>query len=400
MNYDFHAPVSNQELKNRLNSLKKELAKRDPDWSMVLIHNPINLYYLTGSVCDGVLTVTKNECILWVRKNFDRSKSESEFEDIRPMKSFRILAEYFSNVPNTVYIEYKYATIQWLNLLKKYFSFESSKDITPILNYIRSYKSNYELECMKHSGKIQALCLEQILPKYLHEGISEAELCGQMLFELIRHGSMGTCRFENPHGEPVGGICAFSENALYGIAFDSPDGCKGTYIPVQAIGSHNRNLRKGDLIFADISCGVAGYHTDKSVVYFYGKLSEHRHGNLIKRAYDLCIEIEKKAASMLKPNTTPEDIYNAAYSMVPYEFHSKFMFGKKFIGHSIGLTMDESPAIAPSFDTPIIENQVFAIEPKIALDDIGIVGSENTYIVSQNGGICITGNPLPLIEIC
>ena len=47
MNYDFHAPVPNQELKNRLNALKKELTKHDPYWSMVLIHNPINLYYFT-----------------------------------------------------------------------------------------------------------------------------------------------------------------------------------------------------------------------------------------------------------------------------------------------------------------------------------------------------------------
>lgn len=399
MNYDFHAPVPNQELKNRLNALKKELTKHDPYWSMVLIHNPINLYYFTGCVSDGLLTITKNECILWVRKDFDRARSESQFEDIRPMKSFRTLAEYFDNIPETLYFEYKYATIQWLNLVNKYFLFKNHKDITPILNYIRSYKSDYELECMKQSGKIHSLCLEQILPTRLHEGISEAELCGEILLELIRNGSMGTCRFENPHGEPVGGMCAFSENALSGIAFDSPDGCKGTYIPIQAIGSHNRKLKKGDLVFADISCGVAGYHTDKSVVYFYGKLSEHKHGNVIKRAYDLCIEIEKKAASMLKPNTTPNDIYNTVYSMLPNEFSSGFMFGKKFIGHSIGLAMDESPAIAASFNTPIMENQVFAIEPKIVLDDIGIVGSENTYIVSNNGGICITGAPLPLTEI-
>ena len=102
---------------------------------------------------------------------------------------------------------------------------------------------------------------------------------------------------------------------------------------------------------------------------------------------------------MLKPTIKLSDIYDFAYNAVPDEFKQGFMFGKKFLGHSIGLAMDEYPAIAKGFDLTIKPNEVFAIEPKIKLDDIGLVGTENTYLVSEQGGICLTGKPQPLIEI-
>ena len=68
-------------------------------------------------------------------------------------------------------------------------------------------------------------------------------------------------------------------------------------------------------------------------------------------------------------------------------------------GHSIGLTMDEAPVLAKSFREPLAEGMTFAIEPKIALDGIGMVGTENTYLVTAAGGESLTGAVLPLTEI-
>lgn len=399
MEFDFYAPVPRFELEDRLNRLRSELTNSDDKWSMVIINNPINLYYLTGTIPEGILTVTKNEAILWVRKGYERAKKESLFEDIRQMKSFRTVCDYFGQTPDTIYIEHGYATIKWISMVQKYFRFYKYKDIAPILQKLRLNKSEYEIACIKKSGQIHSYVTEKIFPTLLEDGISEAEICLKTALEMVKRGSMGVNRFENPLGESSSGICSFSENGLYGLSFDSPDGCKGTYIAVQSIGSNNRKLKKGDIVFADIPCGVAGYHTDKTVVYFYGKLSEHASGEMIKKAYNTCIEIEKKTAEMLKPNMTLSELYEYAVSLVPDEFKQGFMFGKKFIGHSIGLCMDEPPAIAKSFEEKLGCNQVFALEPKIALDGIGIVGSENTYLVTENGGIRLTGDILPIIEL-
>ena len=60
----FNTPVPKYELENRLNTFKSELEKKDKTWQMVLINNPINLYYLTGTVPDGLLVITKEQAIL------------------------------------------------------------------------------------------------------------------------------------------------------------------------------------------------------------------------------------------------------------------------------------------------------------------------------------------------
>ena len=64
----------------------------------------------------------------------------------------------------------------------------------------------------------------------------------------------------------------------------------------------------------------------------------------------------------------------------------------KFLGHGIGLTIDELPVIANGFDEPIQEGMVFAVEPKKGIPKIGMVGIENTFIVTPTGGRNITGN--------
>jgi len=70
-------------------------------------------------------------------------------------------------------------------------------------------------------------------------------------------------------------------------------------------------------------------------------------------------------------------------------------FGKrkvKFLGHGIGLQVDEMPVIAEGFNEPLKEGMVLALEPKKGIENVGMVGIENTFIVTGQGGKCITGD--------
>ena len=63
-----------------------------------------------------------------------------------------------------------------------------------------------------------------------------------------------------------------------------------------------------------------------------------------------------------------------------------------FLGHGIGLQIDEYPAIAKGFDEPLVEGMVIALEPKRGVSGVGMVGGENTYLVTSGGGKSLTGN--------
>lgn len=162
---------------------------------------------------------------------------------------------------------------------------------------------------------------------------------------------------------------------------------------MQSIGSPFRKLKAGKLVYLDIPCGVEGYHTDKTIVYYFGDINKDPNRDLILAAHEHCIMLERFAAAMLKPGTVVEDIYNETMKQFDGRFAAGFMNGGKFLGHSIGLTMDESPAVANRFKEVLTEGMTFALEPKIALPGIGMVGSENTYLVTANGGKALTGSP-------
>jgi hypothetical protein len=56
----------------------------------------------------------------------------------------------------------------------------------------------------------------------------------------------------------------------------------------------------------------------------------------------------------------------------------------KFLGHSVGLQLDESPVVAAGFDRPLPIGGTMAIEPKVVHAD-GSIGSEDTWIRDEDG---------------
>lgn len=57
----------------------------------------------------------------------------------------------------------------------------------------------------------------------------------------------------------------------------------------------------------------------------------------------------------------------------------------KFVGHGVGLEINEPPVLAPRSREILQSGMAIAIEPKFVLPEIGPVGIENTYIVRNDG---------------
>ena len=70
-----------------------------------------------------------------------------------------------------------------------------------------------------------------------------------------------------------------------------------------------------------------------------------------------------------------------------------------FIGHGIGLELNEPPFIADGHDYPLEEGMTFALEPKMVFVGEGAVGTENTYLVTARGVRKLTPAPEDLVEI-
>jgi len=371
-----------------------------PHWALAAILGRLNQYYFTGTMQDGVLLIPReSDPVLWVRRSFERARAESALRDIRPMTSFREAAQSLGKIPEMIHIEADLVPYGLVQRFRKHFTCREVASLDLPVAKVRAVKSPYELALMQRSGEIHRRVMEEQVPALLREGISEAELGGDLFAELMRQGHQGLVRFGGFGTEAVVGQIGFGENSLRPTNMDSPGGCVGVGPATPVLGSPLRRLRSGDLVFLDTGCGVEGYHTDKTLTYVFG----HRPPKHAVALHERCVELELRAAEMLKPGAIPSQIYATVLRSLDAAFLEHFMgYGNrrsKFLGHGIGLQVDEPPVIADGFDEPLVEGMVIALEPKRGVPGVGMVGRENTYLVTASGGKSLTGDHPGLLVV-
>jgi Xaa-Pro aminopeptidase len=388
------------ELNSRMDRFRKAMGKSHPEWKLAAIFSKINLFYFTGTMQEGMLLIPRDsDAVLWVRRSYERAKDESLFPLINPMESFRDAVSSISQMPDEIHMETEFIPLAFLKRFQKHFPIVGVQSLDAQVAFIRSVKSNYELEVMINSGNLHRKLLEDCVPTLLSEGMSEVDLVGKLYEQMLVLGHHGVARFGMLDTEIAIGHIAFGESSLYPTCFNGPGGNYGMSPAVPLVGSRERKLRKGDLVFIDVGFGVDGYHTDKTLNYVFGEKPETK----MAAEHDKCLEIQDFLARQLVPGNIPSQIYEKTMSGLTPEFLTNFMgFGNrqvKFLGHGIGLVIDEVPVIAKGFDEPLMENMVLALEPKKGIAGKGMVGIENTFIVTPMGGKCITGLSRGLIPI-
>ena len=165
---------------------------------------------------------------------------------------------------------------------------------------------------------------------------------------------------------------------------DSPSGGLGTG-PAFSQGAGFKMLRPGEPISIDYCGCFNGYIVDQTRMFSLG-----RPAAAVLEAYQAMIEVQELIKSRTQPGITGDQIYHwAEETATRLGYRDQFMGSKAsraaYVGHGVGLELDELPLIAPNFNWPLAENMVFALEPKVILPGVGLVGIENTYVLTRQG---------------
>jgi Xaa-Pro aminopeptidase len=404
-----------EELRARRERLCAAMTRRYPDWGAAFFTEPVNQYYLTGTIQDGIVLVLRERAaagggrlIFGVRRSYVRAREESPLfrpvcgaaaapaaETLLPIKTYRELAEETGGGIGPAYIEGDTLPAAALERLKKYFpaSFTAPRFLDGVIRGVRAVKSAAEISRMRRSGAAHRILLEERVPALLREGMSEAEFAGALQAEMSALGYQGITRFHQSRTEMGLGQLGFGTNALSPSFFDGPGGARGNGAAAPVSGDASRRLAKGDAVFVDIGFGIGGYHTDKTQVYFFGTPPPAG----FVRAHRFCMEIQKRLAGSLVPGGKPSRIYEECMGALDSGGREWFMgvdgaHQVRFLGHGVGLVIDELPVIAAGFDEPLEENMTLALEPKKAVPGIGLAGVEDTYLVRAAGPAeCLTG---------
>ncbi len=70
----------------------------------------------------------------------------------------------------------------------------------------------------------------------------------------------------------------------------------------------------------------------------------------------------------------------------------------RFVGHGVGLELDELPVISPN-DLLLEQGMVFALEPKFVFPGLGAIGIENTWTVTADGIERLTRAPEEIVVV-
>lgn len=398
----FDSHPSAAEFRQRIDHLFRELERQKGRFDTALVYNRVNQYYLTGTMQEGLLVIRKNgDVTYFVRKSFERAQRESWLPADRlvPIHTYADLLDFLPENLGHTLVEMESLPLAVLERLRKYFRFESIHALDRSLARIRAIKSPYELALIRESGRQHSHLMEEVIPGLMHEGISEAELLADIYAAMVKQGHHGLSRFAMPQIEMVVGQIGFGISSLHPTNFDGPGGMAGLSAAVPALGSRDRRLRPGDLVFVDIGYGVNGYHSDKTRIYSFGAPPPEA----AVTVHAACLEVLSQTAALMLPGAIPEQIYQTVLANLPAGLTPHFMgYGVervRFLGHGIGLVIDEQPVIAKGFKDPLKTGMVIALEPKCGIDGLGMVGAEETYEITDQGAVCLSGGAREILVV-
>ena len=153
-----------------------------------------------------------------------------------------------------------------------------------------------------------------------------------------------------------------------------------------------RIVDRGTLVTVDWGVRVDGYCSDCTRTVSTGGLP-----NELRRAFDVCLEAQKRACASVKAGMTGVDADAIARDPITDAgFGASFGHG---LGHGVGLMVHEAPRLSTESTDTLQPGHVVTIEPGIYLPGVGGCRIEDLAVVREDGVELLTSFPKELIEV-
>ncbi|KAF0182234.1 MAG: peptidase M24 [Nitrospirae bacterium] len=374
------------EVEQRISLLQSRLQGDGIDGALFVY--PVDIFYFTGTRQNSSLWVPASGApMLLVRRSFSRAQTESLIADTRPFPSGRELPSLFSAGIRRIGFTFDVMPVQYYTYYAGLLAGREFIDISRMNRELRSVKSPWERERLRVSGKRLAGVFAEV-PQVIERGMRETDLAAGVEYRLKKAGSEGNVRARS-FGQEMIGLTTSGYRAAVQGGFDGPVTGKGIS-PASPYGPSLEPIQEGEPIMLDYAGIWDGYLADMSRIFVVGDMSP-----ALKKAFAVACDIQDRLADNLRPGALCEDLYLTAVGMAKRAGLAGNFMGcsgeqVRFVGHGLGLELDEFPVLAKGFTEGLKEGQAIALEPKFMFPGQGVVGIENTYLVTAAGGEKLT----------
>jgi len=152
-------------------------------------------------------------------------------------------------------------------------------------------------------------------------------------------------------------------------------------------------------VIVDYGGAHNGYITDETRLFVAGRLND-----LHEKAYRIAREIIEGAEVYGKEGVNATEIFGRALRKAESAKLEDYFMGYgpgkvSFIGHGLGLEINELPVITARHNMILKEAMVFAFEPKFIMPGQGAVGIEVDFIVRKNRLERVTDTALDVVYV-
>lgn len=387
-----------EELLSRINRFRERLAAYGIDYAIILQN--VDLFYFAGSVQKAVLVIpVDGDPLFMVEKNLDRALFESPLHVI-PISRDKDVKEILASkglLGKTAAMELDVVPVAVCERWKTILGLSDVKDVSQAVKDVRLIKSPYEIEQFIKSGAICSHVFEKG-KEVVREGMREIDIEAVLAAEGRKVGHQGYLRMRGLNQEMMSIYVTHGKSATIGSGADVPISGVGV---THAIGQGaSLNVVERDMpLLIDYGGGYNGYITDETRVYVVGTLNEK-----FRTAYETAREIVEDAMGFGKEGIDATEIYKRAEEIARKAGLSDYFMGHGkgkvgFIGHGLGLEINELPVITPRHTMELKEGMVFAFEPKFIFPNEGAIGIEVDFIVRKGSLERVTDYPIDVMYV-
>lgn len=342
----------------------------------------VNLYYTTGRLFNGYFYLPAEGDPWFFVKRPNGLKGERIAYIRKPEQMPELFATNGLKMPEKLLLEADELTYNDYIRIQSVFQPKETANATALMRKLRQIKTPYEIEQFRISARQHAKTYAEI-PTCYQPGMTDVQFQAEIERCMRRNGSLGMFRAFGANMDIFMGSVLAGDNAEAPSPFDFALGGNGLDSSCP-LGADGTLLKEGTAIMVDMAGNYTAYMTDMTRVFSIGKLTD-----LAYRAHQTALNIQNEIENIARPGISCAELYNLALQITEKEGLGRYFMGTKqqakFVGHGIGIQINELPVLTPRSKELLEPNMVFALEPKYVIPGVGAVGIENSFLVTDNG---------------
>lgn len=374
------------ELEKRIRGLQQILSTNDICGALIV--QKADLFYYTGTTQQGWLYVpVMGDVVFMVFKDLERARAESGLEQILSLISSKKIPDTLAGLgitfPEKLGLELDVMPANQYLLFSQIFIKAQIIDISTLIRLQRAVKSEFEIKCVRKASALADQVVQRV-PDLLREGMTEIELAGKLEAHARSLGHQGLIRMRMWDNYLFYGHIMCGAGAAVPGAFASPTGGAGLN-PNVGQGPSFALIKPNQPVLVDYVFALDGYLSDHTRIFSLGEVSRE-----LQQAHTAMLEIQDAVKQQALPGTITGDLYESMMTMAEDKGYADGFMGAaepkiRFTGHGLGIELDEFPFIAQGQTLALEAGMLIALEPKVILPGKGVVGIENTLLVTGAG---------------